>query len=114
MTMALQIRIVLDVGGAYDGNFALFGTSGKYAERTALQAWYDLYPASFKRDPAVDQRIYGVSASYLAWKRQEPDLDLGHGQRLGMGHQSLPPQRRHRRLQTLLRLHAHSPVPSRQ
>ncbi|HEX7009737.1 MAG TPA: hypothetical protein VF184_07130, partial [Phycisphaeraceae bacterium] len=72
-TASQTIRIVLDPRGDYEGTFVLFGFSPKYAERAAVARYQWLYPAIFKRRADVDPRIFGISASYQAWKLNDAE-----------------------------------------
>ncbi|MFH1614068.1 MAG: hypothetical protein ABIG61_03150 [Planctomycetota bacterium] len=69
--VAETMRIVLDPNGSYDGTFVLFGFSSKYQERAAVACWQSLYPNVFERKRNVDQRVYGISASYLSWSHND-------------------------------------------
>lgn len=72
--IAQTIRIVLDPNGTYNGHFVMFGCSPKYQERYAVDTWQQMYPKMFKRRADVDQRIYGICATYLAWDRNDSEV----------------------------------------
>ncbi len=60
-------------GSIYQGKFHIISFDAKYGERDAMARYYRLYPQRFLRNPAVDQRIYGICASYAAWFRSNPE-----------------------------------------
>lgn len=65
--------IVVDAHDSYEGTFVLLGCSGRYQERSAVATWHALYPEIFQRNADADQRIYGTSASYLAWEFKDAE-----------------------------------------
>lgn len=67
------IRIALDPESNYDGTFAAFSFSDKYAERAAVARYHELYPSIFTRNPDVDPRTHGICASYKVWNRDDAE-----------------------------------------
>ena len=64
---------LLKKGSVYQGKFHIIRFSPKYGERDALARYYKLYPKRFLRNPEVDSRLYGTSASYASWFRSNPE-----------------------------------------
>ena len=59
---------LLGKGGTYVCTFHRYAFSPKYGIRDALARYYPLYPARFRRSPAVNPSIYGISAEYASWR----------------------------------------------
>ena len=64
---------LLKKGSVYQGKFHIIRFSPKYNEKDAFARYYKLYPKRFLRNPDVDPRLYGISASYACWFRSDPE-----------------------------------------
>lgn len=60
-------------GAVYTGKFHLLSFNSKYGEKDAFARYYQLYPHRFKRNPAVDPRIYKLNAAYGSWRTASPE-----------------------------------------
>lgn len=64
---------LLAKGSAYSCTFHRFAFDPKYGIREAFARYYPLYPKRFYRNPEIDQRVYGISSGYQAWKHTSPE-----------------------------------------
>ena len=72
LSMAVHAAL-LGKGGRYVCTFHRFAFSPKYGIRDAFARYYALYPARFRRSPAVNPSIYGISAQYASWRWMSPE-----------------------------------------
>ena len=73
-TMAVAVNAALmRKGAAYACTFHTIPFRPKYGERDALARYYRLYPNRFRRNPAVNEAVFGICASYACWKEADPE-----------------------------------------
>lgn len=60
-------------GSEYECSFVVVEFNPKYGERDALARYYSLYPERFRRNPRVNQEVFGACASYQSWIHANPD-----------------------------------------